>query len=223
MVDGGVCRCRDSRRFSDRASPRWSLHSASFCILFFFVLSNLQWRWVFWITAPVSVLSLIQVIFFLPLKPVTGSFKSKLKKIDFLGSFLMLIATVFILISISSGGSTFAWSSPVVIVLLVLGGVILVVFLFVEWRYAALPIVPLYLLSQPSLLALTAITFLAGCYYYSNVYFLPIYFQIILNPPAGALLSSALLQSLLLPQIATAMAAGFVVQKYSSLYISLTL
>lgn len=166
-----------------------------------------------------SAISLIQVIFFLPLKPVTGSFKSKLKKIDFLGSFLLLMATVFILVPISSGGSTFAWTSPVVIVLLVLGGVTLVVFALVEWRYAALPIIPLHLLSQRSLLALTAIAFLAGCYYYSNVYFLPIYFQIILNPPAGAILSSALLQSLLLPQIATAMAAGFIVQRYCLQFI----
>ena len=170
----------------------------------------------FWVTVPVSAISLIQVIFFLPLKPVTGSFKNKLKKIDFLGSLLMLMATVFILVPISSGGSTFAWSSPVVIVLLVLGGVTIVAFVFVEWRYAALPIIPLHLLSQRSLLLLTTIAFLAGCYYYANVYFLPIYFQIVLNPPAGAILSSALLQSLLLPQIGTAMAAGFVVQRYSS-------
>ena len=157
---------------------------------------------------------MIQIIFFLPLKPVTGSFKSKLKKVDFLGSILMLISTIFILVPISSGGSTFPWSSPVIIVLLVLGGVTLVIFFFVEWRYAALPIVPLHLLSQRSLAAISAITFLAGCYYYANVYFLPIYFQILLEPPTGALLSSALLQSLLLPQIATSLAAGFLVQKY---------
>jgi MFS family permease len=57
------------------------------------------------------------------------------------------------------------------------------------------------------------ISFLGGIYYYGNTYFLPIYFQITLEPPVGALLSAALLQALLLPQIATALSAGFAVER----------
>ena len=173
----------------------------------------------FWVTVPVSGLSLIQIIFFLPLKPVTGSFKSKLKKVDFLGAFTSLLATIFILVPISSGGSSFAWSSPLVIVLLVLGVVSLIIFIIIEWKVASLPIIPLRLLHHRSLAILTWISFLSGAYYYGNSYFLPIYFQLTLSPPAGPLLSSGLLQALLLPQIATALMAGFALQKYHLNYL----
>jgi hypothetical protein len=156
----------------------------------------------------------IQIILFLPQKPTTGSFKSKLRKVDFLGCFTSLVATIFILVPVSCGGSSFAWSSPMVITLLVLGLVALIIFIIVEWKFADLPMVPLRLLRQRSLALLTCISFFAGTYFYANSYFLPIYFQVVLRPPAGPLLSSGLLQALLLPQIGTALVAGMLVDKY---------
>jgi hypothetical protein len=166
------------------------------------------------VTVPVSALSLFQIVFFLPLKPVKGLFKKKLKKVDFLGGLASLMATVFILVPLSGGGSIFPWKSAVAIVLFILGVLSVVAFVIIEWKFAALPIIPLRLLRHRSLAILTGASFLAGVYYYANTYFLPIYFQIVLSPPAGPLLSSGLLQALLLPQIGTAMFAGFVVQRY---------
>jgi hypothetical protein len=104
-----------------------------------------------------------------------------------------------------------------VITLLVLGIVAVGVFIIIEWKFATLPILPLRLFKHRSLFLLAWISFLAGIYYYVTIYFLPIYFQVALNPVAGPLLSSGLLQALLLPQIASALAAGFVVQRYTSL------
>jgi hypothetical protein len=156
----------------------------------------------------------VQIIFFLPLKPVTGSFKSKLKKVDFLGLATSLVAVIFILVPISLGGAEYAWNSALVISMLVVGIVFLIAFIIVEWKFALLPMLPLRLLHNRSLALLTMVSFLSGIYYYTNAYFLPIYFQVVMNPPAGALLSAGLLQALLLPQIATAMFAGFAVQKY---------
>ena len=155
------------------------------------------------------------IIFFLPLKPVTGSFRKKLQKIDFLGSFTSLVATVFILVPLSSGGSSFAWDSPLVITLLTLGVAALLLFIFIEWKVASLPIVPLRLFNDRSLFLLAWISFLSGVYFFGNTYFLPIYFQVTLSPPAGPLLSSALQQALLLPQIGSALSSGFVLQKFS--------
>jgi hypothetical protein len=169
---------------------------------------------VFWVTVPLSVSSLVLITFFLPLKPIKGSFKRKLSKVDFLGAFASLVATIFILVPISGGGSSFAWSSPLVISMLVVGVVALFGFLYIEWKIAALPILPLRLFQDRSLALLAWISFLAGIYYFGNTYFLSIYFQLLLEPPAGPILSSGLLQALLLPQIATALASGFVLQKY---------
>jgi len=101
-----------------------------------------------------------------------------------------------------------------VVGMLVVGLVFLIGFVVVEWKCAFLPIVPMRLLMHRSLGLLTCVSFLSGIYFYTNAYFLPIYFQVALDPSAGALLSAGLLQALLLPQIATAVFAGLVVQKY---------
>ena len=45
-------------------------------------------------------------------------------------------------IPISEGGAAFAWSSPLVVVMLAVGGAMILIFLVVEWRFARLPIMP---------------------------------------------------------------------------------
>lgn len=71
-----------------------------------------------------------------------GSVAAKLKMIDYTGVLLSSSATIFLLIPISGGGSTFAWSSPTTIALLVLGVVCLVGFVVAEAKIAKLPILP---------------------------------------------------------------------------------
>lgn len=85
----------------------------------------------FWVTIPMSALSVVQILYFLPLKLVAGSFKWKLREVDFLCSLFSLVVTIFILVHISSGGSSFTVSSPLVVVLLVLGVVSLIIFIII--------------------------------------------------------------------------------------------
>ena len=53
----------------------------------------------FWVTVPPSILTIIQIVVWLPLKHVTGGFKEKLKMIDYLGTFTQIVSIVFILVS----------------------------------------------------------------------------------------------------------------------------
>jgi hypothetical protein len=109
---------------------------------------------------------------------VTGSVKKKLGQIDYLGIFLSAAATVLLLVPISGGGTTFAWSSPTSIVLLVLGGLCGVGFVVSQWKYARLPILPREFHNQDELMVVhlfkdltTSIvmfqSFLIGIVYYS--------------------------------------------------------
>lgn len=66
----------------------------------------------------------------------------KLGQIDYLGIALSASATVLLLVPISVGGTTFAWSSPTAIVLLVLGSLCAVGFIVGQWKFARLPILP---------------------------------------------------------------------------------
>ena len=97
---------------------------------------------VFWFSVPISVLILIQLYFFLPLTKVTGNTMSKLKKIDYFGSVISLAATIFVLVPVSGGGTKYSWNSALVIVLLTLGGLLYIVFVVFEAKFAKIPIMP---------------------------------------------------------------------------------
>lgn len=89
-----------------------------------------------------GVLVMVMIHLIIPLKPVTGSMKKKASQIDYLGVFLSAAATVLLLVPISGGGSTFAWNSTVVIVLLIMGALCGVGFVLNEAFVARLPILP---------------------------------------------------------------------------------
>jgi hypothetical protein len=102
-----------------------------------------------------------------------------LKKVDFVGSGLSLVAVVLLLVGrlsklenetlivnaqvpISGGGIYYAWGSPMVIAMIVLGTMFAIVFVLVEWRIAVIPILPLRLFHNGNVLIIYVTTVLAG-------------------------------------------------------------
>lgn len=55
---------------------------------------------------------------------------------------LVLLAKAVQQIPLSGAGTTYAWSSPLVIAMLTVGGALAVVFVWYEWRLASIPIMP---------------------------------------------------------------------------------
>jgi predicted MFS family arabinose efflux permease len=84
---------------------------------------------------------------------------------------------LLILIPISGGGTYFEWSSPMVISMLTLGSLSAVLFILVEWKWSAMPMMPLYVFRNPAVCAILIQNFLYGIVYYSNLYYLPIYYE----------------------------------------------
>ena len=121
-----------------------------------------NWRWIFWqvvlilirvggvkadkgarITCILGVLCIALDHLILPLKPVSGSVRQKLRQVDYIGIILSAASTVLLLVPVSGGGQhPFAWDSSVVIGLLVAGGVSTVAFVISQWKFAAFPILP---------------------------------------------------------------------------------
>jgi len=158
------------------------------------------WRWIFWLPPILGSTCAILMWRFLPLKPVTGSWKEKLGKIDWFGLgmavfgmvfflvsihvtrkcgflFLLIRITSFLQIPINSGGNIWPWHSALIISMLLLGGIAFVLFGFIEKRIAKIPLVPLRLFNQKS----TTILLLQGALYnwvwQVDLYFLPLYLQ----------------------------------------------
>lgn len=58
------------------------------------------WRWIFWMPPILASVCLVFMWFLLPLRPVTGSWKEKVRKIDWFGLVVAVVAMVFLLVSI---------------------------------------------------------------------------------------------------------------------------
>jgi hypothetical protein len=117
------------------------------------------------------------VAFTLPPSKTHGNFKAKVKSVDYYGSISSSAAILLLLIPISGGGTYFDWSSPMVISMLTLGSVCLLTFLVVEWKFAAMPMMPLHLFRNGPVCTILIQNFLFGIVYYSHLYYLPVYYQ----------------------------------------------
>ncbi|GAA5914845.1 hypothetical protein JCM6882_007818 [Rhodosporidiobolus microsporus] len=138
---------------------------------------KLSWRWCFWINLPVAGASIVVMMFFLPLKKVTGSMKQKLLQIDYGGALLTVGATVLVILPLNWGGTSFAWDSAVVLGCLIGGIVGFVVFILYEWKCAKIPVVPPFIFKNRTVAAIFGTTFFSGATILCQL--LPQFFQVV--------------------------------------------
>ncbi|MFE0151303.1 MFS transporter [Nonomuraea sp. NPDC059007] len=128
----------------------------------------INWRWTFWLTVPVALISvaLIARTRLLP-RPETRV------RIDYLGAALLGgVCTCLVLVS-SWAGVAYAWGSPVVVGLGAAAIVLVIAWLRVE-RRAEQPIIPLRLFRDPVLVVANVQGFVTGLTMFAAVTFLPL-------------------------------------------------
>lgn len=88
--------------------------------------------------------SIAIIQFFLPFKKIEGDWRTKLRKLDYIGSVLVFVATFLILLSLNWGGNNYKWDTAPVLTPLIIGVVLMVVFIVVEnsEKLVKLPIIP---------------------------------------------------------------------------------
>jgi EmrB/QacA subfamily drug resistance transporter len=137
-----------------------------------FFVDNLSWRWIFYVNLPVGAIALTTIAF---------AFHSRethtRHRIDYLGAALLAAALASIVLFTSLGGTTWAWSSPKTIALMVLSIVLVPAFLFVESR-ASEPILPLSLFRNRTFATTSLIGFIVGFALFGAVTYLPLYLQV---------------------------------------------
>ncbi|KAJ5928916.1 hypothetical protein N7466_007872 [Penicillium verhagenii] len=149
------------------------------------------WRWTFWVPSILALISVFFLLLLLPLEKVGESWRRKVKQIDWFGVLLSTMGITFLLIPISSGGSSWPWNSGFIITLLVIGAISIVTFLIVQARFAVLPIMPLNLFRQRSLTVMLITGVLHDYVWQSTQYFMPLFFQQLLgfSPLKSAILT----------------------------------
>ncbi|KAF8422725.1 major facilitator superfamily domain-containing protein [Tirmania nivea] len=187
-------------------------------------LTSLHWRYCFGLSVPLSLIA--HVLAYYCLRPIlvkaqterglsrtaSGatvvhhrqlSFLQKMAVVDWEGLTLFLVACVCIILALSWGGATYAWDSPQIIVLLIVGVVFILLFMVVEkgmeengwlkewaasksdgsWLKSRRAMIPLKLFDSKDVCILAFLNFAGGITLYSMFYFISVYFTIVAAYP----------------------------------------
>ncbi|MFZ2530377.1 MAG: MDR family MFS transporter [Rhodococcus sp. (in: high G+C Gram-positive bacteria)] len=201
-----VVPARERGRYLGVMSGVFALSSVAGPLLGGWFTEGPGWRWVFWITVPLSVLAATAAIVFLRLPARAGPRSS----IDVAGMTVLSVATTGIVLVGTWGGTTYAWTSPMILCLIAGTAVATILFGYVEYR-AAEPVLPLHLFRDRNFDLITLAGLLVSVALFGVAGYMPTYLQMATGVDAtvAGLLMLPMMGSLFL----TSTLAGRVVTK----------
>ena len=131
-------------------------------------------------------------------------------RIDYAGTVLLVSAVGSILLAVTWGGTQYAWGSPIIIALSVVGAILLVAFVAVE-RRAAEPVLPLHLFRNRVFAVSTATMFIVGLAMFGGIIYLPLFLQVVGRKSATS--AGLLLLPLILGIVFTSIVSGRVISR----------
>ncbi|OJK00812.1 hypothetical protein ASPACDRAFT_1867925 [Aspergillus aculeatus ATCC 16872] len=192
-----------------------------------------SWRWCFLINLPIGAVAMIVIFLVFPdggkgsgtdeagqdtAAITTGGaggnnmrFWEQFQRFNPLGVFFMVPAVVSLVLALEWGGSTYAWKSAQIIVLLILSGMLFVLFGVDQWLEGDRSIIKPRLIADRTVAASALYTAFIGASMMSLIYHLPIWFQAIKG--ASAVKSGEMNIPLLLSLVIGSMISGILVSK----------
>ncbi|CAG8508290.1 2849_t:CDS:10 [Diversispora eburnea] len=168
-------------KFSDIFGRKNTFLFSILLFVFGSMLCGLSWNMVEFlrITLLGGLMVLAIVIFFLHLPQTTGSLIEKFKRIDFIGTGLIVASTTSILLPLNLGGSVHSWNSPLIIVPLVIGILGYFIFILVEIKFAVEPVMPSHIFKIRNVNACYLVNITQGMVFYGIAFYLPLFFQVV--------------------------------------------
>ncbi|PYH30551.1 putative MFS multidrug transporter [Aspergillus neoniger CBS 115656] len=144
---------------------------------------RVTWRWIFYMNLPISGAALVLLVLFLRTEYKKNSIRDMLKRVDLAGNALLVASVLAVLLALTWGGTEHPWSSWRTILPLVLGSLGLVGFMVFQASGKGVeePTMPIRLFANRTSLATFGLTFLHAILTYWMTYFLPVYFQAVLE------------------------------------------
>lgn len=139
------------------------------------ITDTFSWRWVFYINLPFAAIAIAGVLLTLPKVRV-----EQRVKVDWLGSFILVVGLLPILLGFTWGGSKYAFSSPIELALFIGGAIVLLLFIIWE-RRAVDPILSPALFKNRIFSTSLILGLLIGMTMFGSIMFLPVYVQGVLG------------------------------------------
>ncbi|KAJ1674144.1 hypothetical protein EV182_003870, partial [Spiromyces aspiralis] len=181
VIGSDITTIRERGIFLSLMAMSWSIASIAGPIIGAKLSDDISWRWCFYINLPIGAVSAIISLIFLRIPVERSTWIQKLKRVDFIGSFVVVSALVLILLALSWGGKTYAWNSAVVVTLLVVGLVMLVGFGVLESYVPSEPILHPILFRNLNLAMSFICSLVIGITMFGLVYYIPIFFSMVKN------------------------------------------
>jgi EmrB/QacA subfamily drug resistance transporter len=196
---GDVVPPRERGRYTGLFGAVFGLASVAGPLLGGFLTTNLTWRWIFYVNLPLGVLALFVLAATLP-----SAAERVHHTIDYLGTALLAAGISAIVLLASLGGTSVAWSSPLIYALGIAGPLLLVGFVFAE-RRAPEPVLPTRLFKNSVFAVTSGVGFVVGFALFGAVTYMPLFLQVVkgASPTGSGLQLLPLMGGLLITSIAS--------------------
>ncbi|MCA9508375.1 MAG: MFS transporter [Myxococcales bacterium] len=204
-IIGDVVSPRERGRYQGYTGAVFALASIVGPLLGGFFIDYASWRWIFYINLPLGILALVVIssVLKLPYQRVEH-------RIDYLGSFLLVLLVSCIMLVTVWAGSEFKWLSSEILGLIALGLFSFCLFFLQEHR-AHEPVVPFKLFKNDIFRISSLASFIFGMSMFGVIIFLPLYMQVVKG--ASATNSGLYLLPLMVGMVGGSISSGLLVSK----------
>jgi len=137
----------------------------------------LSWRWIFFVNVPLCILATVLLV-----RVFHEKIERTRHKVDYLGASLLTASLSLIILAVLEGGQAWAWNSPQSIGAFAIGAALLAGFVVAE-KYAAEPVLPLWVFSRRLLLSTAFISLGVGAVLIGLTSYVPTYLERSLGAP----------------------------------------
>ena len=171
-----------------------------------FFVDQLSWRWIFYVNLPTGAIALAVIA-----SVLSSPAARHRRTIDYLGAVLLTAALTCLILFTSLGGTSFAWSSPIILGLMAASLAGIVAFVAAE-RRAAEPILPLELFGNRNFTIASGVGLIVGISLFGSVTYLPIYLQVVKGETPTA--SGLQLMPMMLGMLITSVISGRIISRW---------
>lgn len=166
---------KERARVQGYVSSVWGIAAVAGPVLGGIFVDYATWRWIFYVNVPIGLAALVLVA-----RQLHEQVERQPHVVDVQGVVTLTAGAGLLLFAILQGGVAWPWSSPVSIVLLVLGGAILLLFALTE-RRAVDPVLPPWVFRRRLLLGANLATLMLGAVVIGLSSYLPTFAQAVLG------------------------------------------